>query len=616
MVPEVRRPEGRFVGDLPQADLDQFNRWLSVTRLRATVAITAFAAVVTVADIGGILVDAVVAVCIGLALVSALGLLTTLPQRLPRVFFYGQSLADMLGVTVGIIAATDGVNAMIFSFLFALVIVPMGLVSIASGLVAVVTASGCYLLVMGIEFGFTRDVLLSLRTIALPVLMLLVVQQCWFYAGHLARKNRTLADFARRLEEHRQALETQATTSHALFDVARTLASTTEASELLRRLNDTVATHLDADWASTFLVDDERRVFRLVATTSADAPLADLARLELPAAGWPAVETLRSADAVVLSARDSQRVPTMFTGGRRLDCVLLAGLQADGALTGFLAVGFGRLAPTDRERGLAFLRGMAQHAGLVLRNARLLEEVRLASAMKSEFVGAISHELRSPLNVTLGYLEMLDDEALGPLVDEQRTALRTIHKESIALLEMITALLDLNRLEAGRLPVANEVVDVGTLFDEIVERLPGDWRRPGVALTIDVAPNVPQLRSDPGKLKTIVRNLLHNSCKFTERGWITLAAGTNAGGDVVITVRDTGCGIPPDALDYIFDMFRQVPGAGGGGVGLGLHLVWRLVTLLGGSVDVESERGRGTVFTVTLPRAQAVPLDDARDQAA
>lgn len=609
-------PSGRYVGDLPAADLAEFNRWLCVTRLRATAGVGAFAVVASLLGVGHLDVGAVLAVCASLVLVSALGLLTDLSRRLPRSFFYGQSLADLLGVTVGIIAATDGSEAVVFCFLFALVIVPMGLVSIASGLVAAVAAAGCHLVVIGTELGFSAATFGRLEAITLPVLLLLVVQQCWFYAGHLARKNHALADFAVRLEEHRRALEAQAKMSHALFDVARTLASTTEAAELLSRLNDTVATQLDAAWAATFLIDDERDVFRLVATTSADAPLEDLARLELPAAGWPAVDLLRGTDVVTLTASGAQRVPAMFGGGRHFETVLLAGLTAGRTLTGFLAVGFDALPESARAHAVEFLRGMAQHASLVLRNARLLEEVRLASDMKSEFVGAISHELRSPLNVTLGYLEMLEDGALGPLVAPQRDALRTIRQESVALLEMITALLDLNRLEAGRLPVAQENVDLALLFDEIFERLPSQWRRPDVAITVDVAPNVPVLRTDPGKLKTVVRNLLHNSLKFTERGWVSLAAGMSPSGDVVITVRDTGCGIPPDALGYIFEMFSQVPGSGGGGVGLGLHLVWRLVNVLGGTVDVASEERRGTVFTVTLRREHVLPADERSERAA
>jgi signal transduction histidine kinase len=131
-----------------------------------------------------------------------------------------------------------------------------------------------------------------------------------------------------------------------------------------------------------------------------------------------------------------------------------------------------------------------------------------------------------------------------------------------------------------------------------------------------VACNVPVIETDAGKLKTVVRNLLHNAFKFTERGWVSVVADVTASGDLAIAVRDTGCGIPPDARDYIFDMFRQVPGAQGGGVGLGLHLVRRLVEVMGGRVMVESEVGRGSCFSVLLRNAAIQPTDEATDEPA
>jgi signal transduction histidine kinase len=236
--------------------------------------------------------------------------------------------------------------------------------------------------------------------------------------------------------------------------------------------------------------------------------------------------------------------------------------------------------------------------------------------MKSEFVGAISHELRSPLNVTLGYLEMLLDEAFGPITSDQGTTLRKVREQSLMLLEMITALLDMNRLEAGRVPTQRGPVDVRALLDEVTQQVPDEWRRAGVELTLDVACNVPVIETDAGKLKTVVRNLLHNAFKFTERGWVSVVADVTAAGDLAIAVRDTGCGIPADARDYIFDMFRQVPGARGGGVGLGLHLVRRLVEVIGGRVVVESEVGRGSCFSVLLRNEAIRPSDESADEPA
>src|SRR5438093_1514120 len=142
-------------------------------------------------------------------------------------------------------------------------------------------------------------------------------------------------------------------------------------------------------------------------------------------------------------------------------------------------------------------------------------------------------------------------------------------------------------------------------LEQVCQQLPEGWRRPEVQLRRALAPGLPEIETDAGKLKTVVRNLLHNAFKFTERGHVTLGAGLTPAGDLAITVADTGCGIPSDAIHYILDMFRQVPGSGGGGVGLGLHLVSRLVHVLGGRVSVASEVGKGTCFTVILPLAAA-----------
>src|SRR5581483_6139952 len=236
-----------------------------------------------------------------------------------------------------------------------------------------------------------------------------------------------------------------------------------------------------------------------------------------------------------------------------------------------------------------------------LRNAHLLDEAREASALKSEFLATMAHELRTPLNVMLGYLEMPLDEDIGSLTDGQTDALRRTRQQSLALLEMITALLDLNRFEAGRLPVQRAPVPIGGLLHEVMQQVPETWRRPEVELRLDVAPLLPALETDAGKLKTVVRNLLHNALKFTERGHVTLAGDVTASGDLVITVTDTGRGIPADALGDIFEMFHQVPGTGGGGVGLGLHIVRRFVDVLGGRVEVKSTLGKGSTFTITFP---------------
>src|SRR5438552_1677012 len=335
----------------------------------------------------------------------------------------------------------------------------------------------------------------------------------------------------------------------------------------------------------------------------AAAPLSSggLSRIGSPLSSWSAVGRLSVHRVVVLNGRLAECTPAVFTGDRKLATVLLASLHNHGAMVGFLAVGYTELLVESSEWALRLLAGIADHATIVMHNARLLEEVKQASALKSEFVGAISHELRSPLNVILGYLEMALDGGLGDIAPELDDALRRARRQSIELLELITALLDLNRLEAGRLPVHRTPVAVTELLRTVFQQLPENWGRADVELRLDLAPDLPMIETDAHKVKTVVRNLIHNALKFTEQGHVTLSAQTTPGGGVEVTVADSGRGIPPEAVRYVFEMFRQVPGSGGGGVGLGLHIVQRFVQVLGGSVRVSSQAGVGTRFTVTLP---------------
>jgi signal transduction histidine kinase len=595
---------GAAAGGTPEIVV--FNRWLCMTRFRAAGGVAVFAVVLTALDLGHLALFPVLGVCAAMFAVSAVGLTVTALGRVPFAFFLVQTLADVAGITVGIGLGAHGLVALLFRTLYCLVVVPASLVSVGAGLATAVAASVGHLLLLGYERGFAPEAFVSLEGLLTPFILLLLSQQCFFYGAHLQRKNVALGGLATRLEENRRRLVSEAKMSAALLDVARTLGSTLDAPQLLARLNSTTRQQLGADWSATYLVDADRQTFRIAAVTDAESGSNELGRLEFPARGWAPVERLEAERVVVLFGDDAQRTPGLFASRKTLSTVLLVGLYSEKELSGFLAVGFGILAADERERTVDFLKGIAQHATIVLRNARLLEEVQLASAMKSEFVGAISHELRSPLNVMLGYLEMTLDGEFGSVSDEMRSVLRRVQQQSLALLEMITALLDLNRLDAGRLPVQRGPVHVAELLEEIRHQLPETWRKPDVELKLAVVPRLPAIETDAGKLRTIVRNLLHNAFKFTERGHVTLGAGLAPDGSLTISVTDTGCGIPPDAVKYIFELFRQVPGSGGGGVGLGLHLVKRLATALGGTVSVSTQVGHGTCFTVTLPRTAPV----------
>jgi signal transduction histidine kinase len=248
-------------------------------------------------------------------------------------------------------------------------------------------------------------------------------------------------------------------------------------------------------------------------------------------------------------------------------------------------------------------------AAIALQNVRLLDDVREASRLKSEFVATMSHELRTPLNVILGYITLFLEEAFGELVGEQRSILCRMQRSATELFDLVTATLDLNRLEAGKSRVVVEPVALSDLFAQL-EAETVSPERTAVELRWVLASDLPALETDKAKLRIVLKNLIGNAMKFTERGNVTVAAEP-AGDGVVFTVTDTGTGIRREDLPVIFEMFRQAESASTrrhGGVGLGLYIVKRLLTELRGEIDVESEVGAGSRFRVKLPARLAATL--------
>ena len=245
----------------------------------------------------------------------------------------------------------------------------------------------------------------------------------------------------------------------------------------------------------------------------------------------------------------------------------------------------------------AFL--MDRHRWTAYRHAHAAQR---ASRAKSEFLSTVSHELRTPLNVIIGYTTLLLDDALDRAAG--RDALRRVHHQSLQLLDLIQAMLDLNKVEAGGTQVTVEDFRLGDLIDSLRGGLPAGWCKSDVQLSWVAPTPDTRLRTDRAKLEMIVRNLVHNALKFTEQGSVVVTADALGDpGRVLFTVTDTGAGIAADDLASIFDMFHQADAnpARGHGVGLGLYIVKRFTDALGGEIRVDSAPGAGARFTVALP---------------
>jgi CheY-like chemotaxis protein len=245
-----------------------------------------------------------------------------------------------------------------------------------------------------------------------------------------------------------------------------------------------------------------------------------------------------------------------------------------------------------------------------LARARTLEEQRAqemeASArLKSEFLANFSHEIRTPLNGILGYCDLVLREEGQRLTPHGRRDLNVIKANAKTLLALINDILDLSKIEAGRVEIVHENVDVETMLSECTSTVREFLRGKDVELKTVVNAGAQNAFTDSLKLKQVLLNLCSNAAKFTDSGEIVVTADAQ-GNTLVITVEDTGSGIPADQLGHIFDKFRQVDGSPSrrvGGTGLGLAIVREVSQVLGGSVSVSSVFGRGTTFVVKLPGA-------------
>ncbi|MDP9252649.1 MAG: GAF domain-containing sensor histidine kinase, partial [Chloroflexota bacterium] len=238
------------------------------------------------------------------------------------------------------------------------------------------------------------------------------------------------------------------------------------------------------------------------------------------------------------------------------------------------------------------------------RQREAVEQLERLNRAKSEFVSIVSHEFRTPLTGIQGFSEMMRDEELG--LEEMREYAGDINKDAQRLNRMIDEMLDLDRMESGRMTIHPEPMDLNTVVDEAVSRVRPN--APNHTLRVDLQSDLPPIKADRDRLTQVASNLLSNAVKYSPTGG-QITVTTRADGDQLrLDVRDEGLGIPPDALETIFERYSRVDSQATKdipGTGLGLPIVRQIVQLHGGKVWAESELGRGSVFHVLLPLAGA-----------
>jgi signal transduction histidine kinase/DNA-binding response OmpR family regulator len=270
-------------------------------------------------------------------------------------------------------------------------------------------------------------------------------------------------------------------------------------------------------------------------------------------------------------------------------------------------VGADEFSPEDEE--LATM--LAAQAAIAIENANLYEQARSASQLKSEFLANMSHELRTPMNAILGFTELVLNGTLGELHAKQQQALERVLRNARNLLSLINDVLDLSKIEAGKMTVSDMAFAPRVVIEAAVSTIEPLATSKGLALHCDLGDLPKLVQGDEGKVRQIVLNLLSNAVKFTEKGSVSVTC-RQGGGRWTVAVSDTGVGIAPQFREIIFEAFRQVDASStrqAGGTGLGLAISQKMARLMGGELRLaRSEAGVGSIFAVDLPIHSTTPI--------
>jgi len=414
---------------------------------------------------------------------------------------------------------------------------------------------------------------------------------------------------ARLFNETKEALEQQT----AISEILRVISSSpTDVQPVLEAIAERAARLCDASVASMYLTDGD--VLRLLASKG------------------PTPDSVQNVDALPISReslsgravleRKTIQVPDLLAAGAEYPLsreiaerfghrtVVVTPLFREGRPFGTILLRRQEVRPfSDQEIGL--LRTFADQAVIAIENVRLFREIQdksrqleTANQHKSEFLANMSHELRTPLNAIIGFSEVLLERLFGEINEKQDDYLKDIHSSGKHLLSLINDILDLSKVEAGRMELDLATFDLPSAISNAMTLVRERAQRHGIKLGLDTDPELGETVADERKFKQILLNLLTNAVKFTPDGGRVEVRARRDEENVIVAVHDTGIGIATEDQGAVFEEFRQVGRHYTNkqeGTGLGLALTRKFVELHGGRIWLESEPGKGSTFTFTIP---------------
>jgi two-component system, NtrC family, sensor kinase len=409
----------------------------------------------------------------------------------------------------------------------------------------------------------------------------------------------------------------------ALGDVSRALSSTLDLETVLTTIVSRAIQLSGTDGGSVYEYDEATEEFSLRASRGLPEAYVEQVRDARPRKGEGAVgrvaqtgEPVQIADISDPAVYESRVRNTLPKIGLR--ALLAVPLIAEDRLVGALVVMRKRTGTFAAEE-VTLLQTFATQSALAIQNARLFREIEeksrqleVASQHKSEFLANMSHELRTPLNAIIGFSEVLTDRMFGELNEKQEEYLKDIYASGTHLLSLINDILDLSKIEAGRMELELTDFDLPTAIDSALMLVRERAGRRSITLHTAVDTRLGQIQADERKVRQVVLNLLSNAIKFTPEGGRIDVRAVPKDGVVEVSVSDTGIGIAPEDQEKVFEEFRQVGTAAKTveGTGLGLTLCRKFVELHGGRIWVKSQLGVGSTFTFTLPSGLHLPLEN------